>query len=333
MLLLRLPSGLPYGGSELGFVLTVTAEDSTQGQKSFTLHVASKSDPISYVSFDGYLGNQETSDSKLLASAAENDGLTIILYEDFYKSSQYIFHLYQNMGITEGNYNYVQTIPSYDGPMFRIHHLSPELHELCVISNSSIEISDFKYYNEDNYRFLATFTHDCNNDGSVTTGVLSINQPNSAVPVADAGKGVTVVSGSLVILDGSASFDRNNSSLSYHWSTSTGIEILASESTTTTIVAPAMTCDCEAQHYEFELKVTNAEGYIGKSFVNVTVTEEVFSNSSSSSSNASNGSREAVAGSIGRLFILLCLLLVIPTQRGKMRHPTNQVSWVPIRLW
>jgi len=75
-----------------------------------------------------------------------------------------------------------------------------------------------------------------NNGASSTTDTVEINVKNSN-PVANAGDNVSASVGDVVDLDGSGSSDPNNGSLTYSWSSSSGISItdMTAEKTTFTI--------------------------------------------------------------------------------------------------
>jgi len=100
-----------------------------------------------------------------------------------------------------------------------------------------------------------------------------VNEP----PVADAGADQTVVEGSTVTLDGSASFDSDGTIASYQWTQTAGTYVPLSDSTAVspTFVTPPV--DAGGTELSFDLKITDNEGEESLDQVSVTVSDNTIS--------------------------------------------------------
>jgi len=98
------------------------------------------------------------------------------------------------------------------------------------------------------------------NDGfnnSTTDQVIIIIKQVNKVPVAKAGTDKTFIEGLPVILDGSASSDADNNTLTYLWTAPTGITLGSNTASKPTFTAPEVTKDTQ---YTFSLVVN--DGYV-----------------------------------------------------------------------
>ncbi len=95
------------------------------------------------------------------------------------------------------------------------------------------------------------------NDGTVNSTadqvIITVKQVNKA-PVANAGTDQTVNEGVVVTLDGSASSDPDNNTLTYSWTAPTGITLNSTTATKPTFTAPEVMTD---QNYTFTLIVND----------------------------------------------------------------------------
>jgi len=103
-----------------------------------------------------------------------------------------------------------------------------------------------------NYTFSLTV-----NDGTVNSTVdqviITVRQVNKA-PVANAGIDQSVVEGSIVTLNGSASYDPDNNNISYFWSAPAGITLNSATITNPKFTAPNLLTD---QNYTISLIVND----------------------------------------------------------------------------
>ena len=104
---------------------------------------------------------------------------------------------------------------------------------------------------DQNYTFSLTI-----NDGTAISSaevIVTVKQVNKA-PVANAGTDQSVYEGTLVTLDGSASSDPDNNTLSYKWTAPSGITLSSTTVAKPTFTAPEVTTD---QSYLFSLIVND----------------------------------------------------------------------------
>jgi PKD repeat protein len=82
--------------------------------------------------------------------------------------------------------------------------------------------------------------------------------PVAGVLVADAGKSQSVVTETVVILDGSGSHDSNNKTLTYHWAITIKPVGSAAVHSSATVIQPTFMADLPG-NYTFNLVVNNGE--------------------------------------------------------------------------
>ncbi len=120
-------------------------------------------------------------------------------------------------------------------------------------SSKSIEISSLttQYIDPENDATIPapTFTP----EGSATVK-LSYEAITNQAPVANAGPNQTVNEGAVVTLNGSASSDQDNNTLTYTWSAPTGITLSSTTAAKPTFTAPEVMTD---QNYTFSLIVND----------------------------------------------------------------------------
>jgi hypothetical protein len=106
-------------------------------------------------------------------------------------------------------------------------------------------------------------------DGQATsTDTVTVTVDNTnQVPIADAGSNVVATAGSVVTLDGSASFDPDGTAISYVWSQTGGTSVSLSGSNT---ARPSFTAG-QAGVYTFELRVYDGQDTSSPASVTVTV--------------------------------------------------------------
>jgi len=115
------------------------------------------------------------------------------------------------------------------------------------------------------FQLTVTNTQKLSDSDSVTIQVV---EPNNVPPVANAGPDQNVTSGDTVTLDGSASSDPNNSTLTYAWTQTAGtaVTLTGANAAKPTFVAPNT-----AETLTFQLTVTNTAGLSSQDTTNVTV--------------------------------------------------------------
>ncbi|MFA9388438.1 MAG: PKD domain-containing protein, partial [Prolixibacteraceae bacterium] len=108
------------------------------------------------------------------------------------------------------------------------------------------------------------------NDGLVNSLAdevkVTVKQVNKA-PVANAGTDQTVIEGTLVTLDGSASNDQDGDQLTYSWNAPAGI-VLSS----TSIVKPTFTAPNISETTDFVIQLTVSDGLVSSSIEEVKIT-------------------------------------------------------------
>lgn len=117
--------------------------------------------------------------------------------------------------------------------------------------------------------FLLTVT-DAQGNKDTDSVAVDVTWRNSP-PVADAGEFQSVATGTVVVLDGSGSTDRDNGIVSYQWTQTSGpeAEITQSASKTARFIAPEP--DTDAAELVFTLTVTDKGGLSGEAQVSVQV--------------------------------------------------------------
>lgn len=109
------------------------------------------------------------------------------------------------------------------------------------------------------------------NDGqlnSVATNVTVTASVANAAPVANAGTPQTVVAGSVVTLDGSASADANNDALTYQWTLTAKPVSSVAALNTPTIAKPSFTADLAG---DYVATLTVNDGKVSSSAATVTL--------------------------------------------------------------
>jgi hypothetical protein len=124
----------------------------------------------------------------------------------------------------------------------------------------------------EDFVFNLTVTDDTGQQASVKTTVhVYIIQSNSSSPTANPGQPQTVFPGDLVILDGSQSEDPGEAPLIYSWCQTKGTSVILSDATASSIYFDAPTPAGNSEELEFNLTVTNPDGFSNTAGVTVTV--------------------------------------------------------------
>ncbi|MCF7911715.1 MAG: C10 family peptidase [Candidatus Cloacimonetes bacterium] len=98
--------------------------------------------------------------------------------------------------------------------------------------------------------------------------MVTINIAPATAPVADAGDDITAVSGEVVTLNGSGSYDLNGDALSYYWTAPVGITLSSSSIVNPVFTAPAVT---EETDYIITLTVSDGTFFSDPDEVVITV--------------------------------------------------------------
>jgi len=125
--------------------------------------------------------------------------------------------------------------------------------------------------------FAASFEQHCEGMTPALTGTLAVNYVDPSVPLADAGADQNVREQDWVTLDGSASHDVDATFLSYQWTQISGPTVLLSGSTSAkaTFQAPTLAPGMTLDYLDFELVVTDDQGFKAADQVTVSVQEKL----------------------------------------------------------
>lgn len=283
---IQLPKGITLGGEKASFKLTVTNSAGMQDSEEFSLHIASKSDPQSYVLLESDTNNILTKGRPRVFNLNNSRFTTERQHVDFqYQKTksvsvdiwndEYWFFRIEAPGYTsldKGLYPYAETMASTSNTGAAGLHIYTSGRS-CNNSVGSFNITQFLMKNEKLEGFKANFEHRCENmAGPLLKGVVAINAFDDSVPEANAGKDFEDFENNRITLDASGSIDTLGSISEFHWELNNkNIKLEHADQAKAYFVAPALADRQPQTEYLATLKVVDNEGFQASDTVKITV--------------------------------------------------------------
>lgn len=283
---IQLPKGITLGGEKATFKLTVTNSAGMQDSEEISLHIASKSDPQSYVLLESDTNNILTQGRPRVFNLNNSTFTTKRQHLDFqYQKTksvavdiwndEYWFFQFEAPGYTsldKGQYPYAETRAATSNTGSAGLHIYTSGRS-CNNSVGSFNITQFLMKNEKLEGFKANFEHRCENmAGPFLKGVVAINAFDDSVPEANAGKDFDDFENNRITLDASGSIDTLGSISEFHWELNNkNIKLEHADQAKAYFVAPALADRQPQTEYLATLKVVDNEGFQASDTVKITV--------------------------------------------------------------
>lgn len=283
---IQLPKGITLGGEKASFKLTVTNSAGMQDSEEFSLHIASKSDPQSYVLLESDTNNILTqgrprvfnlNNSRFTTERQHLDfqphktkSVSVAIWNDEYWSFRFEAPGYTSLD--KGQYPYAEPMASTSNTGAAGLHVSTSGRR-CNNSVGGFNITQFFMQNEKLEGFKANFEHRCENmAGPLLKGVVAINAFDDSVPEANAGKDFDDFENNRITLDASGSIDTVGSISEFHWELNNkNIKLENADQAKAYFVAPALADGHSQTEYLATLKVVDNEGFQASDTVKITV--------------------------------------------------------------
>lgn len=264
------------GGADLLFRLKITDTSSLTSEATVSIHVASKSDPKTYIYFNSaggdYIGGGVTqtltTDDGFITSSAFSGGVGI----HFSGSTWWDLTFVPPSGSSLQKTEYVNAIRApFQGPSAPGLEISGDGRG-CDTLTGRFTVLDFESSSTAAVTsFAADFEQHCEGFMPALLGSVRYNYVNPSVPKANAGAAFRTVPDQQVTLDGSASTDSDGSIIAYEWRQLSGptVNLVNANTARPSFVAPHQ--PATGFVVTFELMVTDNDRYKNLSTTAVTV--------------------------------------------------------------
>lgn len=277
---ITLPENLDLGGEELAFAATVTDIGGNTDTAQLTVHVASKSDPQTFLTFDSeagdYIGQGRSwyySPSNTSITMSQNFGNGVSVNIDGSEFWTVDFAAPDSAQLEVGVYDLAERFP-FQSPGIAGLSLSGDGRG-CNQSFGSFEVTQIERNSNNPTALRATFEQFCESLSAPRLwGEVAVNAVDPSVPTANAGLDVEVSEGSVVNLNGSESFDAGGAISGFSWSTSnSSVAINNSTESRTSFIAPTLGNRVQSEVIDVQLDVVDDEGFKARDTVSVTVVQ------------------------------------------------------------
>jgi len=269
------PAKVGLGGEDFAFAATITDGAGKQSVDQVLFHVASKSDPRTYISMSSEAGDYiglgknwyfDPTTTVISTTPVSTYGITVNLNAGPLWTLS--FAAPKASPLAPGQYDNATRFPFEDASMPGLS-VSGDSRGCNSLTGSFKVIS----VNVANNQFAADFIQHCEGNTPALTGEVRVNAVDPSVPNANAGPGQTVKEFDLVSLDGSASSDSGGSILTYAWTQSDGPAVVLSDPSAVqpTFIAPPLQSGMTSDTLSFALTVEDDQGFMAKSEVTLTL--------------------------------------------------------------
>jgi len=272
------PTNLDLGGENYAFQVVVTDITGASASDTVNIHIASKSDPQTYLYMSSYAGGDffqrvdwlyDLNNAQFSVSNNFANGVSARVTAS--NTWNLDFAPVQGNDLVPGHYEIATRFPfqSVTEPGMNVSGYGFGCNTLTgmfdVISNDGIGSAPNS--------FLVMFYQVCDVSGTLLRGSLSVNALDPRVPFANAGTLQTAVEFNEVTLDGTASTDSDGFIESYLWTQVEGTTVLLSDASASqpTFMAPSLPEGKLSDTLRFELLVTDDQGFKAKNEVSITL--------------------------------------------------------------
>ncbi len=274
---ITLPSDIDLGGEDIELKLTVTNTANLSASTLLSLHVASKSDPQTYLQFSGpsgdyiSLGQSYYYDKNNSTFGTDISSWSNALNINIQSSSWWTLNLSAPGGapLAVQKYSYAERYPFQSATAAGLT-LSGDGRG-CNQNFGSFEIKQLSLTNP--IQIKATFEQHCESiSAPALKGEVAVNAVDDRVPKADIAPVADSKEGSTINLDASNSSDPKGSALSFSWSTDEpGLVIQNKNTSRPNFVAPSLPNKVASKPVNLKLVVKNAEGFKAQQTISINV--------------------------------------------------------------
>jgi len=272
------PTNLNLGGEDFVFRLDVFDTTGANASDIANVHVASKSDPQTYLAMRTFPGGDFTrrvdwlyGPGNALFTLSSNNKNGVSATVSASNTWRLDFAPVQGNDLVPGHYEVATRFPfqAATEPGLSVSGYGIGCNTLTGL---------FDLWGNDGVAglpnsFFVSFHQVCDVEGTILTGTLAVNALDPSVPVANAGSAQTVAELDAVMLDGSASSDIDGVIQSYSWTQIEGVTVLVADAgaSQATFIAPRLPQGQLSDTLRFELVVTDDHGFKAKDEVTITL--------------------------------------------------------------
>lgn len=262
-----LPTDVDLGGEDVELKLTITNTANVSSSSSLVIHVASKSDPQTYLKFSGQYGDyisqggsyyydKDNSTFQIDISPWSN-AVNINIQSSSWWSIN--FSAPGSVPLTIQKYAYAERYPFQSTTAAGLT-LSGDGRG-CNQSFGSFEVKQISM--TDPMQFKALFEQHCEQMGAPTLkGEVAFNAVSDSVPKVEIAATPDAQEGSIINLDASSSSDPKGSALSFNWTTDEpGVVIQNKNTSRPNFIATPLANRVASKPMSLKVIVKNAEGF------------------------------------------------------------------------
>lgn len=268
------------GGTDLAFSLMVSDSAGNQATDSIVVHVSSKSDPKTFMSFvsepGDYIGggsNWYYSENDAIFTLTTNYDNGIAVRVSAGESWNLDFAAAGDVPLTTGIYTDATRFPFQ--PVTSNGLSVSGNGRGCNTLTGQFEVLSLSSLNGSPEQFSATFEQHCEGGTAALFGEIYVNALDKSVPIADAGEDQLVKENTQVVLDATASSDSDGSIVQYHWTQTSGTPVVLTGGLTAQpyFNAPVLGDRVLSSAMSFHLLVEDDLGFMSESTVSLIVEE------------------------------------------------------------
>lgn len=273
----QLPTDMNLGGEDIVLKLTVTDAVGQAASTTLPVHIASKSDPETYVKLESQAGDYigqgknwlfDNTNSTITASKNYGNGISVSIAGDSRWSAD--FAASSDSQLQLGQYDNAERFPFQTAGSAGLDFSGDG--RGCNMLNGSFNISTLVWDSGHPVSFKADFEQHCEMGIPALKGSIAVNAVPDNVPIADAGADIQVYEKQPVNLNGSGSYDKEGQLAHILWTVdSTGLPINNATETRANFVAPALKNRETSRTLLASLLVVDDQGYKAMDTVRIKV--------------------------------------------------------------